>query len=369
MLQLGYLVDLNACQFDEDGRGWIHAMPIGKYVHPTYGEIDITPERVQRFAQNVANNVRGQEIDIDYDHKAKTTEAAGWVKQAEARDTGLWLLVEWTKEAFGKIKARAYKYFSPELVDEWTHPASGEKFKDVLFGGGLTNRPFLKGILPINLSELSFGETNQSEGGQMDPKQIRLLLGLPEDATDEQVTSAITGLVNKGDDSGDDADKDKTPQLINASEIAKLAEQSPAVKALTEQLAQLQATMRLSDATADAVKLTESFESEGVRFAFGEPVRSALQEVLVLSEGQLRDKIKELFVAMRKGVVPLGETGGASSHSSDSSKNQAIKAFSDAVAAAQRDRKLGYTDATLAVSAEQPRLFEEYRQASFAGRE
>src|SRR5690348_2984540 len=97
-------------------------MPLGTYEHPLHGKIDITPERIARFAENVRNNVREIELDIDYDHKANGGDAAGWVRQAEARPDGLWILVEWTKSAYGKIKERAYRYFSPEFVDEWTHP-------------------------------------------------------------------------------------------------------------------------------------------------------------------------------------------------------------------------------------------------------
>src|SRR5689334_15458589 len=113
--KMGYLVDLSTVQLSDGDSpsSWIQAMPLGKYQHPVYGEIDITPDRVQRFADNVKNKVRDTDLDIDYDHKATTGEAAGWVKDAEARADGLWVFVEWTKSAAQKIKERAYKYFSP----------------------------------------------------------------------------------------------------------------------------------------------------------------------------------------------------------------------------------------------------------------
>ena len=131
-----YLIDLHSLKFDElqggNASSWIQAMPLGKYNHPVYGEIDITPERVQQFAANVAANVRGQELDIDYDHKEYGGDAAGWVKSAEARlnesdprHNGLWVLVEWVHDAYEKIKKGAYKYFSPEFEDEWKHPVTG----------------------------------------------------------------------------------------------------------------------------------------------------------------------------------------------------------------------------------------------------
>lgn len=193
-VKVGYLVDLATVKFDEGStQTWIQGAPLGKYDHPIYGEIEFTPERVQQFAANVKANVRGQDLNIDYDHKEG--EAAGWVKDAEARDNGLWLLVEWTKTAAQKIKEKAYRYFSPEFVDEWTHPSTKQAYKDVLFGGGITNRPFLKGILPINMSEVFAHAADQNnDGGVMDEKlrkQIAKRLGLPEDAAEDQVLEAL----------------------------------------------------------------------------------------------------------------------------------------------------------------------------------
>jgi hypothetical protein len=155
----GYMVDLTGLQFADGANGsptsWIQCMPLGTYEHPFFGEIDFTPEKLKQFAASVHNQVRGTELDIDYDHKMNSGEAAGWVKDAEVRESeGLWILVEWTKTAAEKIKEKAYKYFSPEFADKWKHPKTGAIYENVLFGGGITNRPFLKDILPLNLSEL-----------------------------------------------------------------------------------------------------------------------------------------------------------------------------------------------------------------------
>lgn len=151
----GYMVDLTGVEFAETSNGnpasWIQCMPLGKYEHPFFGSIEFTPERLQRFADSVTNNVRDTELDIDYDHKMTTGEAAGWVQKAEVRaNEGLWIFVEWTQTAAAKIKEKAYKYFSPEFADAWKHPKTGATYQDVLFGGGITNRPFLKDILPLD---------------------------------------------------------------------------------------------------------------------------------------------------------------------------------------------------------------------------
>jgi phage I-like protein len=186
-----YYADLGGVLLDESGKGWIQAMRVGEYQHPKYGKLSFTLDRLRRFAESVTRQVRGIDPDIDYDHKmdpTKGNEAAGWVKGAKVEGDALWLLVEWTKTAAEKIRDRAYRYFSPEFQTEWTDP-QGRKHQDVLFGGGITNRPFLKDLLPLNLSELSFAEPDKEM--TLDPKKLRKALGLPEDATDEQVMERV----------------------------------------------------------------------------------------------------------------------------------------------------------------------------------
>lgn len=155
-MSYGFWVDLAGRVFS-DGATWIHAMPVRTYDHPIYGRIELSPDRIRRFAASVTNGVREHQLDIDYDHKtdpSKGKRAAGWITDAKAGDDGLWLAVDFTPVAREHLANGEYRYFSPELKDEWEHPSTGEVHRDVVFGGALTNRPFLKGILPINLSEL-----------------------------------------------------------------------------------------------------------------------------------------------------------------------------------------------------------------------
>jgi len=183
-IRFGYYADLRSVKLDERGNSWIQAMRVGEYQHPRHGKLQFTLDRLMRFAESVKTKIRGIEPDIDYDHKmdpARGHEAAGWVRDAKVEGDALYLLVDWTKTAAEKIKEGAYRYFSPEFQDTWTD-AAGKVHRDVLFGGGITNRPFLKDLLPLNLSELSFAEpTNKEEG--VDPKELRKKLGLAEDAT------------------------------------------------------------------------------------------------------------------------------------------------------------------------------------------
>ena len=105
---VGFLVDLSGITLADSGSTWIQALPLGTYLHPVYGEIKITPDRVQKFAANVTAKVIDKQPDIDYDHKKRTDHAAGWVEAAEARPDGLWIQVDWTPKARQMLKDKEY---------------------------------------------------------------------------------------------------------------------------------------------------------------------------------------------------------------------------------------------------------------------
>lgn len=389
--KMGYLVDLNTVQFDEESTSsWIQAMPLGVYDHPVYGEIEFTPEKIQQFADNVNNNVRGTELDIDYDHKSHGPEAAGWVKQAEARPDGLWILVEWTKKAYSSIKERAYRYFSPEFDDAWTHPKTKVEYKNVLFGGGITNRPFLKDILPLNLSE-AFAEADGSHNNEgavnVDPEQLKAvakLLGLPDDASGDQILGALQVKLgvpgNENPDDPNDPDKENTPpsdlsdnavptELSDLTAIKQLAETNPVVKQLFDvieaQGAQLQSNSKqLKEATISSTvtRLNEKAKEKG--YALPPTTRDALSDILMLSENQkVSDGIVQAFdKLLDTGLVQMNEIG----HEHKDSETDAVKKFNDAVKSRMDSDKLSYADATIAVSKEDPQLFSEYQSASYS---
>lgn len=373
--QAGYLIDLAKVQLDEnDGiiSSWIQAIPVGEYMHPVHGKLSFDLDRIRRFAENVKNQVRGQDLDIDYDHKERSGEAAGWIKSAEARSDGLWVLVEWTKSAAQKIKERAYRYFSPEFDDEWTHPKSGQVFKDVLFGGGITNRPFLKDILPINLSE-AFAEGAQevNQGGSMDPKKLRELLGLPEDATDEQVDTALTKRLSEGgtgsagaSPAGDESGKDDLNK-----EVIQLAESHPAVAKLVEQvqaqqrqLAEVGVTLRLAEVTNQVTQLSEKAAEKGR--AIPPALSDEIKALLIEAPKAFADKFLNTVTKLAEtGFVELGERGETKNLEDG---QDAVKTFSEKVAELRKAHEdLSYADAVEEIAKQHPKLFTEYQTASY----
>ncbi len=372
MSKMSYLVDLSTLKFDElteNVSSWIMAMPIGKYNHPVYGKIDITSDRVQRFAANVNNGVRGIDLDIDYDHKEYGGEAAGWVRQAEPRNDGLWILVEWTTKAYEAIKSKAYRYFSPEFDDTWTHPSSGEKFKDVLFGGGITNRPFLKGIQPLNLSEDYYktGEIKLKENNSMDPDQIKELaakLGLDESATSEMLFGALMLKLSTPEVVEPVEPNDDGEEATEQTSVTAQLSEHPLIKKLTEQL-EKQSTALKEREIGDTIKsLNESAIKGGHLIAPAH--ETAIRKLLSESSN---DEYSTVLVKLLSDI--FGEVGPAAGEIAKTKKlaedaQTDTKKFNDTVTKLMNERKIGYAEAAVIAAAEDESAFEAYRNDSYA---
>lgn len=359
MSLMHFITDIRGLEFDESTRqSWIQLFPLGKWEHPLYGEIDMTPERVMQFVKNFNDNVRGIDIDIDYDHKDFGGKAAGWVLELQDRGTdGLWGRIEWTPSAYSALKEREYKYFSPEFADVWIRPSDNHKFVDVLFGGAITNRPFLKEIQPINLSDLPGLYTEQGDEPVEELlKQLSEALGLQlsddSDKDQEALVEAVKSLKEKG----------TPPPPKEDDELLKLSEKNPVIAKLLRDreedqktLAKLTAanklgevTRRLSELNTDKVALPPSFTEE---------MRNAL---VSLSDSSADKVIKALAELMKTGLVHLGESG--KKRTSEGSGDPA-KDFTDEVDKMRKeDKQLSYTEAVLALAEAKPELWEAYNE-------
>ena len=359
-----YLVSLDDIEItlqDDSDVSWLHAMPIGKYKHPFYGKISFTQTRVKRFASHVNKRVRGIDIAIDYGHRAGD-EAAGWVRQAEARPDGLWLLVEWTKKAAGAIRDKAFRYFSPEYANTWEDPKSNVEYKDVLLGGGLTNRPFLKDLVPVNLSEV-FDEEDvtiiEEEATEEDSvkeflEKLRKQMGLSEEATEEQILAAVAGSKNQeGTASAEELSELKTKFEEAQSTIAKMA-----------------TAQRLSDITR---QLQEWSRKGGERkFALPPVVNDKVKELLLGAPVKMSEDFMSLMEEVLKvGLVDLQERGTSHREGSRDSKDSdeddsATKRFNALVEkylSEHENATIG--DAVEEVSRDEEELFLSYRSESY----
>lgn len=362
----GYWVDLSGLRFaDGLNQTWIQALPLGTYDHPIHGDISVTPDRVRRLVDNFYAKVRVTDLDIDYDHKAFVGKAAGWVRAAEARTDGLWLLVEWTTEAYKSLQEGEYRYFSPEFADTWTDPKTGIEHHDVLFGGGITNRPFMKDIMPINLSEV----IKANEGGTlMQPDKLRQMLGLTAEATDAEVDVALATQLSKTDPPVTDPpvveEKEEQQAPIAASEVSDSVklDDGTVIKAseLVKRLADLEDAHKLSEVR---LQLAEFSSGDHV---VAPAVIEQMTKILSETPKKLGDQIVDTFRTMVKGgIIQLGEIGHSGGRSTLG--EEPSKQFHDLVEAAMKasDGKLTYVDAMEAVSRQQPDLYRAYRKETY----
>ncbi|MGZ6392456.1 MAG: phage protease, partial [Ktedonobacterales bacterium] len=137
-------------------RSWIMLMPEGTFRHPEYGRLAFTRRKLLEFKRHFDAKVRKIDIALDRDHDAKA--ATGWLEQVEYRaalgetPAGLWGRIRWTSLGVRLLKEQIYRYFSPEF-GSYPHEESGRTWENVLIGGALTNRPFLKVMPAVALRE------------------------------------------------------------------------------------------------------------------------------------------------------------------------------------------------------------------------
>lgn len=360
----GYWVDLRAVQFDDSqpSSSWMQAFPVGEYKHPIYGKIKMTVERARNMARNVIHKVRGIELAIDYGHDSGG-EAAGWVKSAEARNDGLWLFVEWTEEAAEGIRTGKWRYFSPEFVDEWKHPQSGEKFKDVLFGGGLTNRPFLKNILPVNLSEVLDEQdpTQLDEGGEME-KLLQLLrekFELADDASEDSIIEVLNKALS--------TNTEPEPAELDEAAIAKVLEEHPALEALVNQnkvlaennktlagrVINLEAATKKSTASA---KLAE-WHHGGLPTSLDEDITSFMLSLDESAADKFSGIIDEV---VKTGLVPLGEHGRTRTRSESGEGSFKFDEMENRVKELMEEHDMTYADAAAMFFRENESAYQDY---------
>lgn len=363
-----YLVDLATIELTEaNGTDscWVHALPIGSYTHPMYGKLNVDNDRVQRFADGVKNKVRGVEPSINYVHNNQDV-AAGWVKDAEARNNGLWLFIEWVKDAAQAIRDKKWKYFSSEIADSWKDP-EGKEFKDVVFGGALTNRPFMKNLVPINLSEASV-EIAFDLVEAVTGKSLRGGENMPMEEADlnkiiEGVTTKLTETLN----AKPPVPQNTVPNIADMPEIKELAESNPLVAALLQQVELTNAT---SATTAEKLKEAEIVrqlaEFDRSKIVLTPVAKALVYNLLKKMPYELTEDFWKLMQAMRSSqavLVELGERAGANVlYGGDKS---AKVRFNEKIKEAQA-KGLEYPDAVTLVAAENPELYDEYRQESFS---
>lgn len=155
---------------------WVHLMPTGTF-RPRDHRGPWTVADAGAVVAASAAHANGQPLVVDYEHQAEKADsksgpvpAAGWVMRMEARDTGIWGLIEWTEAAAALIGRREYRFISPVFTYDKSNGEVG-----AIIRAGLTNTPAL------TLTALA----RESFDMEMDADMLaalRAALGLADDA-------------------------------------------------------------------------------------------------------------------------------------------------------------------------------------------
>lgn len=146
---------------------------------------------------------RGIDVVIDYEHQTLEdvqAPAGGWIKELFLQDGAIAAKVEWTPKAQDYLKNKEYRYLSPVVLVR-----KNDQKAVVLHSAALTNTPAIDGMFAI-VNSINIDEFE--EGGKtMDLKKLAALLGLSEDATEEQIMQAIKTTIGEVEKLKDEAKK------------------------------------------------------------------------------------------------------------------------------------------------------------------
>lgn len=115
-------------------------------------EFDLT---VKDFAEAEKNFLAAENpLPVDYEHNTfvngAEAPAAGWVKKIINRgERGLYAVIAWTKGAAERIREGEYRFISPVLFFNSKDTKTGETIGTSLGPPGLTNFPLIQGMEPL----------------------------------------------------------------------------------------------------------------------------------------------------------------------------------------------------------------------------
>lgn len=201
--------------------GWYQIVPIGEFPVSAEGPQGqriklsqvIDPEAITAMA--TAFQTDG-ELLVDYDHASldedKPSEAAGWIREVEARADGLYARIEWTDTGNAAVTNKRYRYVSPVWNRNDCAQIGAGRVRPLRMDSlALTNVPNLKGMRPLS-NRADRDESLNNRAGEDQMKELIMLLGLAETATDADVVAAVQALKTSADEA---------PALKNRAETAE----------------------------------------------------------------------------------------------------------------------------------------------------
>ena len=190
----------------------VKLLPLG-HVSTKKGDFEVDEESFKAMKAQMQQH--GVDIVIDYEHqtlKDIQAPAGGWIKELVLQDGAIAAKVEWTDTARQYLKNKEYRYLSPVVLVGKDNRAT------MLHSAALTNTPAIDGMFPIinSLGLEDYGDSDNKEGGNNTMnellKKIAALLGLGEEATEEEVMQKIGEALNEAKQRGDAAGQKQPPE-------------------------------------------------------------------------------------------------------------------------------------------------------------
>lgn len=178
--------DTKTFMLDKNGEMWVDMVRADTYYY--CGEVIEIGRRefeqaIVNFEEGLTNGGVKKDLLFDYDHDYMYTKAAGWINAIKISDDGKRLLgkVDWSAAGKASIEGDEYRYTSVEFSNFYYKEElfEGEKVEVdkgfTLFACTLTNRPFVKGMERVALSEKN---TLEKEDNLKDNKNKEPIGGL-----------------------------------------------------------------------------------------------------------------------------------------------------------------------------------------------
>ena len=211
---------------------WHKLVPIGEFPHPSGVTQVIDAPAVVSMAKSFDGSAKTL---IDFDHYSDLSagdlailnglgvqlpsEAAGWVTAVEPRADGLWGSIDWTPAGAAALLNKTYRFLSPVWLRSACETVAAGKLRPLSLAKlGLTNEPNIRAMpalanradtdrlagpdVLVNSAPADSGTTSPGAPGRkesnMDFKaELLALLGLPAEATDEQISAACAAKTTK----------------------------------------------------------------------------------------------------------------------------------------------------------------------------
>lgn len=136
--------------------------------------VNVSKEYLASMIKNFSEGVRGIDLMLDYSHESDK-KAAAWFKELilENDNSELWAEVDWTPKGEEIVKNKEYRYISADFHPDYQDNETLKKFGPTLLGAGLTNRPVVKRMEPVILSENSKKEGDDMPVDQKDYENLQ----------------------------------------------------------------------------------------------------------------------------------------------------------------------------------------------------